>query len=70
MAEMQGDIDDIARQKLSGKESNGTNGVTNGVNGASKESSDLKIPDKAVKEGVKAVRKEVEDVCDVVINDE
>lgn len=48
------------------RESNGTNGV-HGTNGNHVDSAeyDLKIPNKAVVEGTKTVRKELEKVCEI-----
>ncbi|KAF2113012.1 hypothetical protein BDV96DRAFT_648633 [Lophiotrema nucula] len=51
----------IQEQQKEGKSNgvNGVNGHTNGVNGVSDEE-DLKMPPRAIAEGVKAVRKELE----------
>lgn len=55
-------------EKTSG--TNGVNGVVNGVNGNGVhegigEDVDLKIPERAIREGAKAVRQELEKVCDI-----
>jgi hypothetical protein len=61
------------RQQQRGEddESNGKNGV-NGTNGnhADEQKYDLKIPKKAIVEGAKTVRKELEKVCDITEEDE
>lgn len=52
------------------KEQNG-NGVKNGggaETGAARSAESIKIPDKAVREGIKAVRKEVEGVCEITFD--
>ncbi|KAK7729012.1 hypothetical protein SLS57_002244 [Botryosphaeria dothidea] len=55
------------------KEQNGhaTNGDKNSggaETGAARSADSIRIPDKAVKEGIKAVRKEVEGVCDITFD--
>lgn len=57
---------DRIKQQTQEEQSNGTNGV-NGTNGNYVDSSDydLKIPRKAVVEGTKTVRKELEKVCEI-----
>ena len=54
------------KQQSQDEPSNGTNGV-NGTNGNHVDSNeyDLKIPRKAVVEGTKTVRKELEKVCEI-----
>jgi hypothetical protein len=51
--------------------SNGSNGTseTNG-NHADEQKYDLNLPDKAISEGAKAVRRELEKVCDITEEDE
>jgi hypothetical protein len=52
------------------EQSNGTNG-TNGVNGMNgdEQKYELKIPTKAIVEGTKTVRRELEKVCDITEED-
>jgi hypothetical protein len=59
------------QQRGEDDQSNGTNGV-NGVNGTHTEDQkyELKIPKKAIVEGTKSVRKELEKVCDITEEDE
>jgi hypothetical protein len=59
-AQMQGDEE----------QSNGANGL-NGLNGmhGDEQKYDLKIPSKAIAEGTKTVRKELEKVCDITEED-
>lgn len=54
------------KQHLQGDDdqSNGTNGI-NGANGE-EQKYDLKIPNKAIVEGTKTVRRELEKVCDII----
>jgi len=57
---------DKIRQQMADEQANGSNGV-NGTNGNHADDSkyDLKIPHKAVVEGTKTVRRELEKVCDI-----
>jgi hypothetical protein len=53
------------RGHVNGNGVNGVNGV-NGTNGHSAdEDVDLKIPERAIREGAKTIRKELEKVCDI-----
>ena len=52
------------------REVNGVNGEANGTTTTSNElEQSVKIPDRVVKEGIKAVRQEVEKVCDIDVDD-
>jgi hypothetical protein len=52
------------------REVNGVNGETNGTANATNDlEQSVKIPDKVVKEGIKAVRQEVEKVCAIEVDD-
>ncbi|KAF2825972.1 hypothetical protein CC86DRAFT_382936 [Ophiobolus disseminans] len=58
---------DRIRQQMADDQTNGTNGA-NGTNGNHVDDSnlyDLKIPHKAIVEGTKSVRRELEKVCDI-----
>jgi hypothetical protein len=57
---------DKIRQQMRDEQANGTNGV-NGTNGNHVDSNeyDLQIPRKAMVEGTKSVRKELEKVCEI-----
>ncbi|KAF2252182.1 hypothetical protein BU26DRAFT_252618 [Trematosphaeria pertusa] len=60
------------RHDTQAKKSNGvTNGV-NGINGHSKENDeyDLSLPDRVIREGVKTVRMELNEVCDITYPDD
>ncbi|KAH7067539.1 hypothetical protein BKA63DRAFT_119670 [Paraphoma chrysanthemicola] len=59
------------QQRGEDDQSNGTNGVngTNGTHGDDFEKYELKIPTKAIVEGTKTVRKELEKICDVTEED-
>jgi hypothetical protein len=64
-------MEKIRRQMQSDDDQdNDTNG-TNGLNGANgdEQKYDLKIPNKAIVEGTKAVRKELEKVCEITEED-
>lgn len=59
------------KQQMREEQGNATNGV-NGINGNHPEDSqkyDLKIPHKALVEGTKSVRRELEKVCDITEED-
>ena len=45
------------------------NGVVSSVEGKSVEEGGIRIPERAIREGVRAVRRELEAVCDVVVDD-
>ncbi|KAF2258280.1 hypothetical protein CC78DRAFT_549255 [Lojkania enalia] len=52
---------------------NGVNGTANGVNGYKADADDeidLRVPERAVREGVRVVRRELERVCDVTVEGE
>ena len=52
------------------REVNGVNGEANGMTTANNElEQSVKIPDKVVKEGIKAVRQEVEKICVIEVDD-
>lgn len=51
-----------------GKKGADTNGVSTGNPIADMEKK-LRIPDKAVMEGARAIRKELEKICDIVVDD-
>ncbi|EOD44848.1 hypothetical protein UCRNP2_8437 [Neofusicoccum parvum UCRNP2] len=69
---------DDTRQAGADDEPNGTgttaaaNGAKNGgggaETGAARSAESIRIPDKAVREGIKAVRKEVESVCEITVD--
>lgn len=48
---------------------NGTNGVTEGM-GKRMEDGGIRIPEKAVNEGIKVVKKELQTACDITFDDE
>ena len=61
---------DRIRQQMADEQPNGTNGA-NGANGghaSDLDEYDLKIPSKAILEGTKSVRRELEKVCDITEN--
>ncbi|KAF2190246.1 hypothetical protein K469DRAFT_723092 [Zopfia rhizophila CBS 207.26] len=57
-----------------GGHSQKSNGMTNGVNGVNgykeTEEVNLRIPERAVREGVRVVRRELEKVCDITVEGE
>ncbi|KAL1615678.1 hypothetical protein SLS56_011717 [Neofusicoccum ribis] len=67
---------DDTRQAGADDEPNGSsgtaaNGAKNGggaETGAARSAESIRIPDKAVREGIKAVRKEVESVCEITVD--
>jgi hypothetical protein len=54
---------------INGAHSNGTNGITSEA-GKSVEEGGIRIPENAVKEGIKAVKKELQKACDIAFEDE
>ena len=61
--------DRLQEQELE-REVNGVNGEANGTTTANNElEQSVKIPDRVVKEGIKAVRQEVEKVCAIEVDD-
>lgn len=47
-----------------------TNGVSKGIGEKSVEEGGIKVPDTVVKEGIRVVKKEMEKVAEVVVDDE
>ena len=61
--------DRLQEQELE-REVNGVNGEANGTTTGNNElEQSVKIPDRVVKEGIKAVRQEVEKVCAIEVDD-
>ncbi|KAK7540245.1 hypothetical protein IWX49DRAFT_507804 [Phyllosticta citricarpa] len=60
-----GDAATESKDKDKDKDSANGDGAVNGTSSKNGSGADIKIPDKAVREGIRAVRKEIERVCDI-----
>jgi hypothetical protein len=49
---------------------NGVNGNGNGINGHSTDDLNLRIPNKAIVEGVQVIRRELNKICDITVAEE
>jgi len=59
-------MDRVLEEAMKGMGDKSAGAKSNGVNGNAKAGESLRIPESAIKEGVKVVRRELEKVCEVV----